>query len=393
MAESVVNDRKKLLYDMTHCQPKGKTKFHGGGMYGYILLSELLRVAADRVVVYYDSDKYVSPQIQQLIETSKVVTVKAKEKTLSDCIQEYNVGVFYSPGKSDSYKKLLIYNIPIVLTIHGLRNLEMNRDKTEYLYAKKARDYIKSFLKMTPLYRFLLNKYWKSRLWLFNNDNVHIITVSNHSRDSIIYHYPSYKNDIPVLYSFSTTYSNYENIKPYSEGKYYLIVSANRWLKNAYRAISAFDRLFDNPCFKLDGKVIVLGLSSKTSIYKKIKNKDRFTLLGYVEQETLESLYKGAYAFVYPSLNEGFGYPPIEAMKYGTPVIASPFASISEICADAVLYANPYSIEEIAFRILELERADTYERCRERGKDRYKVVEKRQIADLNKFVSYLLSFV
>ena len=157
-----------------------------------------------------------------------------------------------------------------------------------------------------------------------------------------MYYYPFVdEKRIKVMYSVSTTPEGYEKTKPYTTDKYYLIVSANRWLKNAYRAIQAFDRLFDNPQYAIKGKVVVLGLSKDTSIYKRIKHKERFELLGYVDQDTLESLYKGAYALVYPSLNEGFGYPPLEAMKYGTPVIASPFASITEVCGDSVLYANP----------------------------------------------------
>ncbi len=378
---------------MTSCQPRGKTKYHGGGMYGYVLLSELIRVAAEKIVVYYDTNKAVSPHVSDLFSHYKVATVDSNERSLSECVKDYNIGAFYSPGRLASCKELLGYDIPIVLTMHGLRNLEMNKDIKEYLYAKSIRDYIKAFLKLTPFYYWLQNKYWKSRTWLFDNKNIHIITVSNHSKDSIIYHYPNIKNNIPVLYSFSTTNSNFDKIEPFSKEKYYLIVSANRWLKNSYRAISAFDRLFDNPKYGVEGKVIVLGLSKTSKIYKKIKNKDRFTLMGYVEQDTLDSLYKGAYAFVYPSLNEGFGYPPLEAMKYGTPVIASPFASIPEICGDAVLYANPYSIKEIAFRILELENKDSYKRICAVGEERYKKIEERQTNDLKKMVSYLLAFI
>lgn len=62
----------------------------------------------------------------------------------------------------------------------------------------------------------------------------------------------------------------------------------------------------------------------------KIKNKSHFVLLEYVDNNVLESLYKGAYALIYPTLNEGFGYPPLEAMKYGTPVLSSPFLQLQK---------------------------------------------------------------
>ena len=58
-------------------------------------------------------------------------------------------------------------------------------------------------------------------------------------------------------------------------------------------------------------------------------------LAGYVPDEDLATLYGGALAFVYPSLYEGFGLPPLEAMQCGTPVIAGRVASLPEVVGDA----------------------------------------------------------
>jgi glycosyltransferase involved in cell wall biosynthesis len=66
----------------------------------------------------------------------------------------------------------------------------------------------------------------------------------------------------------------------------------------------------------------------------------------------LELLYQNAYVFLYPTLNEGFGYPPLESMKHGTPVICSAITSTTEVCGDAVLYFNPFSVDEMKNRIL-----------------------------------------
>ena len=54
---------------------------------------------------------------------------------------------------------------------------------------------------------------------------------------------------------------------------------------------------------------------------------------------------------VFPSLTEGFGAPPLEAMSCGCPVIASNTSSVPEVCGDAVLYIDPYSIDDISDRI------------------------------------------
>jgi glycosyltransferase involved in cell wall biosynthesis len=74
----------------------------------------------------------------------------------------------------------------------------------------------------------------------------------------------------------------------------------------------------------------------------------RVRITGYVREEYLPALYRQAAAFVYPSLYEGFGLPPLEAMASGTPVIVSRSSSLPEVVGDAGLYANPLDTDELA---------------------------------------------
>jgi glycosyltransferase involved in cell wall biosynthesis len=75
---------------------------------------------------------------------------------------------------------------------------------------------------------------------------------------------------------------------------------------------------------------------------------DEVILTGYVADEDLPTYYSGAECFVLPSLYEGFGLPPLEAMACGCPVIVSNVTSLPEIVGDAALLVNPHSADELA---------------------------------------------
>ncbi len=75
---------------------------------------------------------------------------------------------------------------------------------------------------------------------------------------------------------------------------------------------------------------------------------DRVHFPGYVPSAELPAWYRAATAFIYPSLYEGFGLPPLEAMACGTPVITSNTSSLPEVVGDAALLVDPYDIDAIA---------------------------------------------
>jgi glycosyltransferase involved in cell wall biosynthesis len=77
--------------------------------------------------------------------------------------------------------------------------------------------------------------------------------------------------------------------------------------------------------------------------------------LGYLPEETLAVMYRLAGVFVFPSLYEGFGLPPLEAMASGTPVVTSNVSSLPEVAGDAALLADPYdpaAIADAIYRVL-----------------------------------------
>jgi alpha-1,3-rhamnosyl/mannosyltransferase len=76
--------------------------------------------------------------------------------------------------------------------------------------------------------------------------------------------------------------------------------------------------------------------------------------LGFVPDEDLPALYKGAQFFIYPSLYEGFGMPVLEALSVGTPIAASQTSSIPEVAGDAALYFDPADAMAITSAMLHL---------------------------------------
>jgi glycosyltransferase involved in cell wall biosynthesis len=81
---------------------------------------------------------------------------------------------------------------------------------------------------------------------------------------------------------------------------------------------------------------------------------DRVVFTGHVTDDLLHLLVAHATALVFPSLYEGFGLPPIEAMAAGCPVLASNAASIPEVCGDAALYCDPRSVDDMAAKLVQI---------------------------------------
>ena len=83
------------------------------------------------------------------------------------------------------------------------------------------------------------------------------------------------------------------------------------------------------------------------SKWKKSPYKDDIIFLGYISKKEKEILYSKSTIFIYPSFYEGFGFPPLEAMAYGLPVVCSNVSSLPEVAGDAALMINPFKPEEI----------------------------------------------
>ncbi len=119
--------------------------------------------------------------------------------------------------------------------------------------------------------------------------------------------------------------------------------------KNTAGLLEAWGALLERRAVPPETSLVVAG--GKNSLFREIglsSVPDRVVFTGYVADEDLPALYSGALAFVYPSLYEGFGLPPLEAMACGTPTITSNSTSIPEVTGDAALLVNPRDTDSIA---------------------------------------------
>ncbi|KPU43695.1 spore coat protein SA [Oxobacter pfennigii] len=188
-----------------------------------------------------------------------------------------------------------------------------------------------------------------------------IITISENTKSDIINFFPEAQGKIKVIYPGKGDYRRVENfsiiekvkIKYNLPDNYILFVGTMEPRKNISRLIEAFEIIYSH---NKDISLVLLG--GKGWLYKEIFNKIEYSkaksnirYIGYAAQADMPAIYSGSNMLVYPSLYEGFGLPPLEAMSCGVPVIVSDTSSLPEVVGDAGLYIDPYNVESISERI------------------------------------------
>lgn len=376
-----------ILYDLTAAQGWGTTKQHGGGKYAEIVFKALCEKNASMVAMW-DSKRWINEELIALCEKSHVEMIDISNMSIESIVKSNKVTTIYSALPQDN---LINYKgCRIIATLHGLRELEVPNDSILLRYPRNVFGKIRLILKMILPNKYIKRKSLRKYHRFFENEKMRVVAVSNHTKYAIGTFFPDVNiDDVPVFYSPSTS-NPIDAHRQESSEKYFLMVSANREEKNSLRAIMAFDDLLSKG--KMNGFCMkITGI--RENVFKfKLKNPDCFDFLGYVSENELNSLYANAYGFLYPSFSEGFGYPPLEAMRYGIPVLSSSHTSISEVCEGAALYFNPFSINEIENRLLQLSDKSIHSYYSAKGKLQYEKITKKQEVDLDGIVRYLTSF-
>ncbi len=193
----------------------------------------------------------------------------------------------------------------------------------------------------------------------------HIIAVSNFTKQDILRDYPSIKEKkISVIHEAiaeefvkqsARVLVDDPNIarvkKSHGISKQYLLYIGN---VHPHKNIERFIRVFHKLQSDLSGNIQLVLVGKDDYFMKRLKmenevmaNGKSIVWTGFVPDEDLIPLFKGAACFVFPSLTEGFGIPPLEAMACGTPTVVSNAGSLPEVCGDASAYFNPTDEKEM----------------------------------------------
>jgi glycosyltransferase involved in cell wall biosynthesis len=210
------------------------------------------------------------------------------------------------------------------------------------------------------------------------NISDHILTISQFSKEEIIKYTKAPQEKISVIHlgvdrSQFTSEPNAilqsEIRKKYGlPQNYFIFVSNLSPHKNIQRLLSAWNLLMKE--FP-DWGLVLVGKKGKAVFDQNLLNKRGVFLLGQVCDQDLSVLYQLAYAAIHPSLYEGFGLTPLEALSSGCPVVVSKAASLPEVCGDAALYIDPYDIQDIVAGMRRMiQDRILYSQLKERGLER-----------------------
>lgn len=386
----------KILFDLISVQDT----INGGGEYVktvFLTLVDRIRqdeLQADVYAIYKPTHKmaFDDLQIEDIEKMPNVTLVNVEERTIPALVKELNIDVFFIgiAQKIAKYFNLVGLKCRTICVIHDMAHQEVqNVGLSKYL----VQDNLKEWFKEYSLCRFWekhrhINKDLYGMIDYLNTIQTEYVAVSEYSKNSILYLTSIKQKQLHVLYSplkFNEMESNVSNATLRSiidkKNFFFLVVSANRPLKNAAKVIAAYKKFVEDTESQI--KLVTIGYRSQPVCANHI-------ILPYLSESDLENAYKHCYALIYPSFLEGFGYPPVEAMKFGRPVISSNVCSMPEILGDAPIYVSPYYETDIYRAMRLLENQQMAEILSEKSLRRYEKISKRQRDDLKKLIDLIL---
>ncbi len=325
----------------------------------YVVLQEIKEIQKmDAKNEYF---VFVAPGEDRCLEDSKNVHIIEiggnfyplwEQFTLPKAIKELNLDMLHCTSNTAPIR----CKIPLILTLHDIIFLEPRDKSNKSLYQNLG-----WFYRRLVVPRILRKCQY-------------IITVSNFEKNNIISKLNIPQERIRMIYNgynewFKPTQDTDQVYKKYIEDLgYFFFLGNTDPKKNTERTLIAYSMYLEKSDVKRKLLMADLDKGYLDDIIERnhIENiRDYIVMPGYIVNSDLPYIYNNAFAFLYTSLRESFGIPLLEAMACGTPVITSNTSSMPEIGGNDAILVNPESPEEIAEKMLLLEKDDQYYRKQE----------------------------
>ncbi|MGI6222584.1 MAG: glycosyltransferase [Prevotella sp.] len=340
----------------------------------------------------YDSSKPVGQpyDYREVAQQLHIKLVDIAQQRLCEVIKQNAIDVFFiAIGQFYSDYDLSDITCKTIMFIHDVFDLERNENAIDLAICGPYSGGTWAWLKRVVNYfsrrrmRQAHSRY--SRIMpLYKAPNTIAYTVSNYSAQALRYYFPDINKEIHVCYSPIKIVEIHPDIdNPQLKAivnagtPYILMLAANRVYKNPSILLKVFNRLQQDGC-----NLHLVTLKYGRSIHPNHIDID------YLSDSDLEHAYIHAFALVFPSFFEGFGYPPIEAMRHGTPAIVSNVTSIPEIVGNAAFLFSPFYPADLyrAIKAVINDREQKMDEMRQQCRE----IEKRQKHDMTELVKQIL---
>ncbi len=324
---------------------RGANLYKGSGIGTYIenLLYSMLKLdTSNSYTVFWAGDNYenLKEKNSKIVLTSKKHGMFYENYYYPEYIKKNNIDLHHVPQNGIGLTPQ--YTTPSIVTIHDL---------IPYIMPETVGPgYLERFLKDMPN---------------IINQTKAILTVSEYSKKDVLKFFPKFpsdkifvtplaanKNYIPLNRKFCVDYLKY---KFQIEGPYILYFGGFSKRKNVKELVLAFNKISSslkkNYKLLLCGSLRDEGLKIK-ELCSQLDTSEKIIFPGFIDDKDVPIFYNCADLFVYPSLYEGFGLPPLEAMSCKTAVITSNLTSLPEVTGDNAILIDPFDKDQLATEML-----------------------------------------
>lgn len=375
IAAATGDGRRHVLLDLLFCQPG----FHGGGEYGKAVFREVVESAASQSDVQLwaaiDPTLFIDDWVWERCRRHGVnlVAVKSFDDVVS-LVNSERFDTFFAPAivayTGYEYMKRVggpLKFIPgrtrVIGTLLDVRDLELAEDWEQIARARRKAGCVREASLSAAAWQAEASRqasHTETLRAMYQgicaSPALHeLVTISEYSARSIRDRVGT-SRPIHVLYAPEKGRPQPESFRwrgiDLATDPFALVLNAGRDEKNAVSVVAAFDRLFSDSSFAATQpqlKLVLTGINGLNDLgIRKPVHTSRFVTMPHRSAPQLEWLLARARFLAYASFNEGFGYPPLEAMTYGTPSVIGDNTSVPEVCGPAAVACDPFDLDSVA---------------------------------------------